>query len=407
MPSLAVITQVYPPDPAAVGQHIADVAEAMAASGWGVTVYTANRGYDDPQACYPARESRRGVEVRRFKHSSFGKQSIAVRLIAQASFMIQAVVALLFSHRPSVVLASTSPPFAGFGAAVVSALRRVPFVWWVMDINPDQMVATGRLKPSALAARVFDWMNRVTLTRAAKVITLDTFMADTLRRKAEPVADIAVVPPWSPAEDLHAAPAAVAEFRRQHGLEGRFVVMYSGNHALCHPLTTLLDAASELESDDRYRFVFVGGGAGKAEVDARIARGAGNLLSLPYQPRASLGASLNAADLHVVSMGDAMVGIVHPSKIYGVIAIGKPLLLLGPGASAAGEMIRGQDLGWIVPHGDPAGVRSAVAAAASQSAADRSRLVQRATSCGRETCDRDRLIASVCDALAGAARSSR
>jgi len=399
VPSLTVITQVYPPDPAAVGQHIADVAENLAGKGWIVRVYTSNRGYDDPSERYPARESRNGVEVRRFGFSSFGKRSIAIRLIAQSLFVCQACAGFLMSRRPSVALASTSPPFAGFATAIVSAIRRVPFVWWVMDINPDQMVATGKIQASAAAAKIFDWMNRVTLTRAARAITLDRFMANTLRRKAAPADEIAVVPPWSPTDDLQTAPAAVLAFRKLHGLDGRFVVMYSGNHALCHPLTTLLDAASVLEGDPRFRFVFVGGGMGKVEVDQRIASGATNLLSLPYQPRESLAASLNAADLHVVSMGNEMVGIVHPSKIYGVIAIGKPILLLGPQQSAAGEIVRVSNLGWTAPHGDVACVQRALLAAAALTDHERELIAARAAAAHRESFDRHRPIAAVCAEL--------
>ena len=182
--------------------------------------------------------------------------------------------------------------------------------------------------------------------------------------------------------------------------------MYSGNHALCHPLATLLVAAAELETDDRCRFVFVGGGAGKTEVDTRIARGAANLLSLPYQPRESLGASLDAADLHVVSMGDAMVGIVHPSKIYGVLALGKPLLFLGPKTSPAAHLVEAHDLGWVAAHGDLGQVRAALTAARSQSAADRSRLAARARACGQDMFDRRRLIAAVCASVTDAAGSS-
>jgi colanic acid biosynthesis glycosyl transferase WcaI len=405
MRPLVIISQVYPPDPAAVGQHIADVAQAMATQGWVVTVYTANRGYDDPQARYASRESLNGVNVRRFGLSSFGKQSIAIRLIAQASFLAQAVITVLLTCRPSILLVSTSPPFAGFGAAVVAAIRRVPFVWWVMDINPDQMVATGKISASALATKVFEWMNRITLARAAKVVTLDPFMAATLRRKAAS-ADIDVVPPWAPAGALDSSITAVANFKRQHGLEGQFIVMYSGNHALCHPLTTLLDAAAEIEGDTRFRFVFVGGGSGKAEVDDRIARGARNLLSLPYQPRESLAVTLSTADLHVVSMGDAMVGVVHPCKIYGVLAIGKPILLLGPGESAAGAIVASNHLGWTVSHGDVRGMRAALVEALSQSPADRAAVCSRAAALSRGPFRRDSLVSAVCGILTSIVPSS-
>jgi len=363
--TLLVISQVYVPDPAAVGQHMADLAEEMARRGWQVVVYTSARGYDDPSVRYMHREQLHGVDVRRLPLSSFGKGSIAIRLIAQALFMLQAVARGMFTQGLSAVLVSTSPPFAGLGGAVVSRLRAVPLTWWVMDLNPDQMIAAGKIRPRSLPARVFDWMNRVTLRRSSAVIALDRFMRDRLVAKLPVPEKIHVVPPWAPDDDMTADPGRVADFRERHGLSGKFVVMYSGNHAIQHPLTTLLDTAKSMEDDPRIAFVFVGGGAGKNEVERRMDAGATNVVSLPYQPLATLPHSLAAADLHVVSMGDDMVGIIHPCKIYGALAAGRPILFFGPARSHAGEILGDANVGWSVRHGDVPGAVAAIRAAAS------------------------------------------
>jgi colanic acid biosynthesis glycosyl transferase WcaI len=374
---LTIISQVYPPDPAAVGQHLADVAEELVRRGWSVTVLTSARAYDNPAQRYPRQELRAGVKVRRFALSSFGKRSLFVRLIAQSIFMIQAVIAAWVRPRPDVILASTSPPFAGAGAAFVSWARNVPLVWWVMDINPDQLIATGRMRNTAIVVRIFDALNRFTIAQATRVIALDRFMAERLIRKQPCAEKVSVIPPWAPDGEV-LSDAGSGAFRQRHGLVDRFVVMYSGNHALVHPIDTLLDAAERLAEDSRYVFVFIGGGAGKAAVEERITKRATNIISLPYQPLATLGDSLNAADMHVVSMGDAMVGIVHPCKIYGALQIGKPILMLGPAHSAAGELVTENRLGWVVPHGDvPKAVR-AIREGAAFTSCDLLKLRQRA-----------------------------
>jgi len=376
---VTIISQVYPPDPAAVGQHIADVAEELARRGCAVTVLTSARGYDDPSQRYPCREIRSGVSVRRFALSSFGKRSLVVRLIAQGIFMIQAVIAVLVRARPAVIVASTSPPFAGAGAALLSWVRTVPLIWWVMDMNPDQLIATGRMRNTAILARVFDALNRFTIAQATRVIALDRFMAERLIRKQPCAEKVSVIPPWAPDGDA-LSDAGSGGFRQRHGLVDRFVIMYSGNHAAVHPLDTLLDAADRLADDRRFMFVFIGGGAGKAAVEARIAQGSTNILSLPYQPLAMLGDSLNAADLHVVSMGDTMVGVVHPCKIYGAVAIGKPILMLGPAFSAAGKLVAENTLGWVVPHGEVEGAVDAIRRADGLAASDLQDLRHRAGS---------------------------
>jgi glycosyltransferase involved in cell wall biosynthesis len=271
-----MVSQVYVPDSTSVGQHFADVAEEMVRRGWDVRVLAASRGYSDPSLRFPPRETRNGVDVRRLPLSSFGKRSIPVRLLAQVLFMIQVVGHGLLTPGLDAIFVSTSPPFAGFGGALIGMLRRVPFLWWVMDLNPDQMVVAGKLKPTSLFVRMFDWMNRVTLRRAAKVIALDQFMAERLNRKVDVSAKMLISPPWPhnetpplDATGLQRLADAGTNFRKRHGLENSFVVMYSGNHAIQHPLDTLLDAAAQLEGEPSLKFVFVGGGAGKAEVERR------------------------------------------------------------------------------------------------------------------------------------------
>lgn len=403
-PTLLVISQVYPPDPAAVGQHLADVAEEMVRRGWRVQVFTANRGYDDPSKRYANRETRAGVEIRRFGFSSFGKRSIAVRLIAQFLFVTQACFAALPFKGVSAILASTSPPFAGFFSALFARVRRLPLVWWVMDLNPDQMIATGRIGPRSLPARVFDAMNRYALRVSQSVIVLDRYMRDRIVSKEHVPAKIVVSPPWAAVEGND--PSRGAAFRQEHALHDHFVVMYSGNHALQHPLTTILDAAERLCGERGIKFVFVGGGAGKADVDRRIAAGAKNIYSLPYQPLEKLAGCLAAADLHVVSMGNDMVGIVHPCKIYGALASGRPVLYLGPRESHVADIIAKTNFGWHVSHGD---VDSAVRSIREATGLPRERIAeigQEARRLAEETFPRDKLIDAVCRQLEAAEKLS-
>jgi colanic acid biosynthesis glycosyl transferase WcaI len=358
--TLLVICQVYPPDPAAVGQHVADLAEHMTNQGWRVIVYASARGYENPMLVYAARERRSGVDVCRLPLSSFGKGSLARRLIGGGLFLLQATIRGLFNRRLDCVLVSTSPPFAGFGGAVLAMIRRVPMIWWVMDINPDQLIVAGKTRPSSLAVRVFEWFNRLTLRVSKAVVVLDRYMAERILAKHPVAAKLHEVPPWPPDDSLGTQPAAGHRFRQAHGLEGKFVVMYSGNHALQHPLSTLLAAARSLSADPSLVFVFIGSGAGKNAVDQAVTAGARNIVSLPFQPLAEIGESLAAADVHVVTMGDEVVGIVHPSKIYGAMAVGRPILFFGPEASHCGELLAGQSFGRVIRHGDTAAAVRAI-----------------------------------------------
>lgn len=399
--TLLIISQVYAPDPAAVGQHITDVAEEMVRRGWRVVVYTSARGYDDPSKRYPSREHRNGVDVRRLPLSSLGKRSIAIRLIAQSLFMLQATFLGLLTRRVAIVLVSTSPPFAGVGGALVSWVRRVPLVWWVMDLNPDQMVAARKLSSRSWAARCFDWMNRVTLARSCSVIVLDRYMRDRILAKRDIAGKLHVVPPWSPEEAARPRPSQFNTFRARHNLNDSFVVMYSGNHALQHPMDTLLAAAGKMQGDESVRFVFIGGGAGKAIVEQRIADGASNLMSLPFQPLETIGDSLSAADVHVVSMGDEVVGIVHPCKIYGAMAIGRPILFFGPQRSHVGDILAGGEFGKVIAHGDVNAAVTAIQEFRSMGRESLAKAGHLAAEAAAQSFARSDLLAKVCDVVSG------
>jgi colanic acid biosynthesis glycosyl transferase WcaI len=365
---IVVISQVYVPDPAAVGQHIADVAEELVRRGRRVVVYTASRGYDDPSIRFPLRETRAGVIVRRCPLSSFGKRSIAVRLVAQVLFVAQATIRALLTRGVRAILVSTSPPFAGIAGAIVARLRGASMLWWVMDLNPDQMVLAGKLRETSLAARVFDWMNRVTLDAASTVVALDRFIAARVLAKRDVRHKLRILPPWAHAHGADRIPHADNPFRHEHGLDDRFVVMYSGNAGFSSPLNTLLAAARQLEDNQRIRFMFIGGGVVKREIDALVAATRPtNMTTLPYQPLERIRYSLSAADVHVVSTADEGVGVVHPCKVYGAMALGKPVLAFAPRESFVADILATHGCGWLVEHGDVQGAVEAIRAAAAMS----------------------------------------
>jgi colanic acid biosynthesis glycosyl transferase WcaI len=350
--TILVISQTFVPDPAAVGQQIADLTIELARRGHRVGVYTANRGYEDTSRVYPAREDLHGVDVRRLALSSFGKRSILTRLIGTASFLIQSIFLCLFTPNLAGIFFSTSPPLIGLAASLASVVRRVPIIYWAMDLNPDQLIAMGKIKPTSFTARALEGVNRFILKRSNLVVALDRYMADRLRARGVSDDKMLVMPPWPHEAHLQSDPGE-NPFRVQHGLQGKFVIMYSGNHSPANPLQTLLDAAVRFKDDDSLRFLFVGGGGGKKVVEAYIRDHAlHNALSLPYQPLENLKHSLTAADVHVVSLGSEMVGIIHPCKIYGAMAAGKPILYLGPAKSHITDLLDRHAFGWQTTHGD-------------------------------------------------------
>jgi glycosyltransferase involved in cell wall biosynthesis len=240
------------------------------------------------------------------------------------------------------ILVSTSPPMASIAALLIRLVRRVPIKFWVMDLNPDQLVAMGKLTERSLPARAFNALNRMILRAADDVIALDRFMADRLNAKVDVREKLTVLPPW-PLESMEPADHADNPFRKGYNLDGKFVVMYSGNHGQTSPVTTVLDAAVRMQDRPNLVFMFIGGGVGKRDVEATIERHRpGNIISLPYQPFEQLRYSLSAADVHVVTMDNNVVGITHPCKVYGAMALARPILFVGPSPSHVGDIMQEQ-----------------------------------------------------------------
>lgn len=396
-----ILSQVFPPDPAAVGQQLADVARELARRGHLVTVLTSDRGYDDPAARYPRAEEVDGISVRRLPWCSFGKRSFATRLIGGLSFTVQALLRGLVRQRDDAILVTTVPIMGPLAGLLLSWLRGSGLAYSVMDLNPDQLVALGVVAPRSMVVRILDAVNRAVLRRASRVLVLDRFMSARVLRKAAVADKLMIIPPWS-----HTEPAVPVEhrdnpFRRQLGVSDELVVMYSGNHGITSPLSTLLAAAESLAHEPRMKFVFIGGGARKREVDAATSP---HVISLPYQPLETLGDSLSAADVHVVTLGDGMVGIVHPSKVYGALAVGRPVLLLGPAECHVTDMLEPVGACWRVGHGDVAGARELLLRLL---AMPRGELRARGATARRildERYTRSRLCGAFCDAVEAAAR---
>lgn len=404
MRTLLIVSQVYVPDPAAVGQHLHDLASAMVQRGVRVRVVTSAAGYADPTRHYPRSEVRDGVQIARLPLSSFGKSTLLTRLAGGSAFLAQAALAGALTRELDAVLVSTSPPMAGVLGEALSRIKRVPMIYWVMDINPDQVVASGRLPPDALAVHAFERMNRHILGAAARIVTLDDYMRDRLLQKGTVPARVTVLPPWQPVE-AGQAPLSHADnpFRREYGLEDKLVVMYSGNCSPVHPVDTVLAAAERLQQDPRLLLLFIGGGNGLPAVKQFVEqRRLSNVRFLPYQPHARLRESLSAADVHLVSMGDAMVGIVHPSKIYGAVAVGRPVLFLGPERCHISDVLRADECGLRVDHGDVDAAEGALRRFLAMSPAELAAYGQRSLQAARKH-DAHALQTRMCELIEAAA----
>jgi len=351
-----LLNQCFYPDVAATAQHLSDLAVELAAGGHDVTVISSDRGYDNPAIRFPRRETWKDIKIIRIPSVSLGKSSKLRRALNFATFLFVCALRLLLLPSFEVVVTLTSPPLISVLGSLFVALKGGRLIFWVMDLNPDEAIAAGWLKEDSFAASALSRLLAYSLRQAERIVVLDRFMKQRIVAKGIPEEKIVTIAPWSHSDVVRFDPVGRDKFRLGNNLSEKFVVMYSGNHSPCHSLDTLLGAARKLADRDDISFCFVGGGSEYEKVRA-YARGNNlrNILCLPYQPLSELASSLSAADLHVVVMGDAFTGIVHPCKIYNILEVGSPVLYVGPTASHVVDVITkldDQDLICSVRHGE-------------------------------------------------------
>lgn len=346
------VNQFYWPDIAATAQLMADLCEDLARQGHQVAVLASRGQYDDGTGQpAPKREIRNGVNIRRLSAAGFGKRSTLGRVIDYASFHLLCGGWLLRHVRQfDLVVTLTTPPLIGLYAALFKGKTR--HVCWAMDLHPDIEFEMGLASRRNPVWRLFDWLNGLHFRKADRVVALGEAMKRRLLDKRVVQANIEVITPWSPGDDVQMMERS--PWRDKQPWADKFVVMYSGNAGLIHTFGAVRAAMDELADDDRFAFVFIGGGKRLAEIDDARA------IKLPYQPRQLLGESLAAADVHLVTLRDRMSGTAVPCKLYGIMAAGRPTIYLGPADSDTAIDINASGAGLTLAADDAAGLVAAL-----------------------------------------------
>jgi len=306
------------------------------------------------------------VEVTRVPALGFARWSYLTRAASYLSFLGAAAIRSLFGRRPDVVVTLTTPPFLGLIGVLLKRLRGCRFVLWSMDLYPEVAFAAGALRPGSLPARLTERAAKVIYRESDAVVALGAFMRRRILDYGVPPDRVQVIHNW--AAERHIRPVRHGQngFRTANGLDRQFVIMYSGNMGLGHRFDTILHAARALREQSHIRFVFIGEGLRRGEIAGRVKDWElSSVLLLPYQPRQHLARSLSAADVHLVSLRGDMQGLIVPSKIYGILAAGRPSILTGGNENEVARIIQEHRCGTVVPEEDAPALAEAILALAS------------------------------------------
>lgn len=354
------VNRFFFPDHSATSQILTDLAAHLAGAGFHVHVVCSRQRYDDPDAALPITGEYEGATAHRVWTSRFGRSSLPGRLIDYLSFYASATLfALRFLRRGDVVVVKTDPPMISVPIGWAARLRGARLVNWLQDLFPEVASALETGFMTGPVGRIAQFCRNASLTSARMNVAIGDVMAQRLTQQGVVPERVKVIPNWSDDEYIRPVPPSENPLRQRWGLEGKFVVGYSGNLGRAHDFRTVLAAARLLSGESSIVFLFIGGGHGLAHLkEACEQRRLGNVVFKPYQPRSALRYSLTLPDAHWVSLKPELEGLIVPSKVYGIAAAGRPMIFLGDADGEVGALVRKNECGGVIAEGDCEGFAS-------------------------------------------------
>lgn len=357
MRRIVFLNRYFFPDYSATSQMLSDLAFHLAGTGHRVTVLTSRQRYDDPDARLPERERVDGVDIRRLSTTNFGRAALVGRAFDYLSFYRSVYRAILAETGPGdIVVAKTDPPLVCIPALRAARQRGLHLINWLADLYPEVAAALGVPLLKGPIGRPFYRMRDAALRAAAANVVLGERMGDIVRARGAPAGRVHLIHNWCDDDDITPIAPGDATLRREWGLEGRFVVGYSGNLGRGHEFETVLDAAERLREMPNLVFLFIGGGHLRGDLVRRVGERKLDPLFrfLPYQDRNLLKHSLAVPDLHWISQRPELEGLIVPSKFYGIAAAGRAIAAVTAAGGDLARRVAAHRCGIVVEPGDGA-----------------------------------------------------
>ncbi len=351
------LNRFFFPDTSATSQIVSDLAFHLAKEGYEVHAITSSVGGGE------ARHERiNGVTIHRVANALGGPHGLLRRALAYLEYYRGARKAARELIAPGdIVVLKTDPPMLSTAVGHLARRRGAKLVLWLQDVFPE--IAREYGVPAmggplgALIRRVRDH----SLSIADRIVVIGDRMADEIVKAGVSRERIEVIHNWADGAAIVPVDRDANALRRKWDLGGDFVVGYSGNLGRVHEFATMLDAAALLRDDAGIRFVVIGRGPRLREVKERAARERlTNIRFEPHQDREALGQSLCVADVHLSVLQPGFEGLVHPSKLYGIMAAGRPTIFVGDANGETASILAATGSGISVRPGDPEGLAAAI-----------------------------------------------
>jgi colanic acid biosynthesis glycosyl transferase WcaI len=352
---ILVLNQYYRPGVEATANLLADLCEALAED-YHVTVVT-GRVHDREDL--PNEEVMNGVRVLRIRSAAYDRTKLHLRAANYTTYLGGSLLRALSQPKPDLVLCMTDPPIVGDLGLLVARAKSAPLLVISEDVFPEIATELGRLTNPVLV-RLLARLVSFYLRRADAVVAIGDRMRERLLAKGARPERVSVIPNWVDTHEITPQPRD-NEWSRDKGLHDRFVVMHSGNVGHAQNLDALVVATTHLRELEALSVPVIGFGARHLEIRALVARlDADKVLFFEYQPREVLSQSLSAAHVHYVGLAKGLSGYVVPSRVYGILSAGRPVIVAADADSETSRLVSEVGCGIVVPPDRPDLVAKAI-----------------------------------------------
>ncbi|HVN48723.1 MAG TPA: glycosyltransferase family 4 protein [Bacteroidota bacterium] len=344
-----LVTEYYYPDEQATGYLMAKLSEGLCHEfPIGVFCRVAHRkGYN--QCHYQIPENQ--IDIRRVWCLNFQKDILFFRILNILMLTIAIIIKMLFTvHRDDTVIAVTTPPTLPFISLFITLLKRAKLIVLVHDTYPEALIATGFLKQSDIIFKLFQSLTNILYHYAESIVVIGRDMKDRIITAYPRLNNkVIIIPNWVDVKEIVVMKRSEVGLLSQLGLQDKFVIGYLGTHGRTHDIELLIESAIALSGSKDIHFLFIGNGAKKKWLDDYIRKNhLLNITSLPYLSYRKQSEMHNACDISVITFRQQMIGVSVPSRMYNMMAAGKPILAITEKKSELAMVVEEEDIGWVI-----------------------------------------------------------
>lgn len=357
-----VISELYYPEETSTGFFLTKIAEGLTEQ-FQVSVLCSQPTYGARGERAAISEIHKGVHIHRSWGTTFNKDVLPLRLVNIVTITFSILLNAIWRVRSGdCVLVVTNPPALPFAVSLACFLHRVPCVLIIHDVYPEILIAAGITRQGSILNRVIGCLTQMMYRQMSRIIVLGRDMVQLVVRKL-PDGDqcIVTIPNWADLDVVSPSYRKENKLLAQLGCTDKFVVQYAGNMGRTHGLEDLVCCAKELRNDAMIHFLIIGTGAKRMWIQEIVnEQKINNITILDYQPRADLSNTLNACDVAIIVFVKGMAGVSVPSRMYNIMATGKPIIAVADAESELALVVREEDIGWVIYPGDIGGLRMAI-----------------------------------------------